>query len=251
MKIIGKQTLHIVQICLYVLGIVYISGLLFGTDADAKKRRRASAGAFQISEVTTSPSPYEVGNGELTFSAIVKVPKNLNGLAVLEVSALITSPTQRSMRFLTQRVPLGSKPPAQRGPRISTVLVWDGKDQSNTFVVPGTYQYEVRAKLMAEKGAGIEARRVSRRSRGAVEVIKYHAPPSPPPLKNPQSIPDLEVDDSSASVEGDAQEEAAETVDDEVEMLIDESTSHPLPEPGDPGIEIIEEEEVLAIPQED
>ncbi|GJL52001.1 MAG: hypothetical protein NPIRA01_32280 [Nitrospirales bacterium] len=238
---------RIVQISLYVFGIVYVAGLLFGTDADAKKRRRVSAGAFQISQVTTSPTPFEVGNGELTFSTIVKVPTNLNGLAVLEVSALITSPTQRSMRFLTQRLPLGSKAPAQRGPHISAALVWDGTDQSHTLVDPGTYQYEVRAKLMAEKGAGIEVRMVSRTSRGAVKVIKYHAPP--PPVENLQLNPEIGPDDSSAEDEN-SEEESAETVVDEVEMLTDESTSHPLPEPGDSEVEIIEEEEMLVIPQE-
>jgi len=247
LNMIGNHRQRIVRISLYVLGIICVTGLLFGAEADAKKRRRASSGAFQVSQVKTSPTPYEVGNGALTFSAIVNVPRNLNGLYVLEVSALITSPTQRSMRFLTQRIRLGSKAPVQRGPEISTVLVWDGKDQSHALVDPGTYRYEVRAKLLAEKGAGIEVRMVSRRSRGAIEVIKYHAPP--PPLEDLQANPEIDADDSTASEE-DSQEQATESAVDEVEMLLDESTSHPLPEPGDPEVEIIEEEEMLVVPQE-
>ncbi|WP_447969968.1 hypothetical protein [Nitrospira sp. M1] len=246
---VENQRRRIVQISLYVFGIVYVVGLLFGTIAEAKKRR-ATSGGFHIAQVTTSPSPYEAGNGELTFSAIVNVPRNLRGLSILEVSTLITSPTQRSMRFLTQRVPLGSKAPAQKGPKISTKFVWDGKDQSHALVEPGTYRYEVRAKLMGEKGARIETRMVSRRSRGSVEVIKYHAPPPPVVLEDRQNPSEIGPDDSSVSEEDSSQEEAGEAVVDEIEMLQDESTSHPLPEPGEPGVEIIEEEDLLVIPQE-
>lgn len=247
---ITNQRQRIVRISLSVFSIVFVVASLCGTLAEAKKRRSTASGTFKISQVTTSPTPFEVGNGSLTISTIVKIPRNLQGLYILEISALVTSPTQRSMRFLTQRVPVGSKAAAQLGPKISVVLVWDGKDQSHTLVDPGVYRYEVRAKLMAEKGAGIATRMVSRRSRGAVEVIKYHAPQPPVILEDLQNNSEISSDDSSASDDESSQEEAVEPVVDEVEMLPDESTSHPPLEPGEPGVEIIEEEEMLVIPQE-
>ena len=237
------------RIILSVLGVLCFVSFVVEPTVEAKKRRSRSS-ALQIVQVTTSPSPFEVGNGDLTFSAVVKVPRDLRGVDILEVTALITSPTQRSMRFLSQRLPIGSKSIGQRGSRISTVLVWDGKDQAQTLVKPGTYQYEFRAKLMAENGASIRTRMVSRRSRGTVEVTKYHLPE---PLLTPESLPEPSVTPSIDGVEENEEdtvlEGAVSPAEDEIEMLPDESTGHPLPE-ADEKNGGLSEEGVVEIPQE-
>ena len=235
-----------------VFGTVCLLVFLLGSSVEAKKKRRSgSSSSFKILQVTPSPLPFEAGNGELTFSTLVRLPRNLKGIDILEISTLITSPTQRSMRFLTQRVLLGEKTSKRSGSKISTELNWDGRDQTSTFVKPGMYRYEVRAKLMAEKGTDIRTRIVSRRSRGTVEVTKYDAP-EPPPVTIEELGPTLDPELGSPSPGGDdtVPSIAVEPAADEVEMLLDESTSHPLPEPGDEGEGVTEEGEVLEIPQE-
>ncbi len=247
---VGKHRHRISRISLVVLGVWCCMGLMIESIAEAKKRRARSSSGLQIFQVTTSPTPFEIGNGKLTFSTIVKVPKNLNGFDILEVTALITSPTQRSMKFLSKRVPLDSNTLAQRGPHLSTVLIWDGKNQSQMFVEPGTYQYEVRAKLMAEKSAGILTRMVSRRSRGTLEVITYNIPEPPLAVEKlqPTSEPSVEAPQSSRGET--VPEESVEAAADEVEMLPDESTSHPVPELDTDEAITSEEEKTLPIPQE-
>ncbi|MDR4500945.1 MAG: hypothetical protein MRJ96_05790 [Nitrospirales bacterium] len=231
-----------------VLVLWCCAGLVVESEAQEKKRRAGSSGGLQISQVTTSPEPLEVGNGALTFSTVVQVPTNLSGLDVLEVSALITSPTQRSLRFLSRRITINAQTPNRVGRRISTDLVWDGKDQSRMFVAPGTYHYEVRAKLMAEKDVGILTRMVSRRFRGMVEVIKYQVPDPPKTVESPQELPREVMDEILIEEEEIVADEPVETAADEVEMLLDESTSHPLPEQGEGGEQTSEDSEPIEIP---
>ena len=184
-----------------VLCVLCCVGLLLSPIAEAKKRRAISASSFKILQVTPSPVPFEIGNGELTLSTLVKVPKNLKGMDVLEVTVLITSVTQRSMRFLSQRVPLKSKRSGRTGARIPVEFVWNGKDHAQTLVEPGVFRYEVRAKLMAEKRAGILTRMVSRRLRGTVEVIASTVPEPPPVVEElPQTL------DSDPQPSGDIEE---------------------------------------------
>lgn len=114
------------------------------------------------------------------------------------------------------------------------------------------YRYEVRAKLMVEKGADIRTRMVSRRSRGMVEVRKYDIPEPPPSdIDTLQQSPESDVDNALIGEEETAPIIAVEPAADEVEMLLDESTSHPLPEPGEESEGSTEEGEVLEVPQED
>ena len=102
------------------------------------------------------------------------------------------------------------------------------------FVEPGTYQYEFRAKLMAEKGASVRTRMVSRRSRGTVEVTKYTVPE--PPVST-EDLPQPEVEPSADGIEESEEDStpqgALSPAADEGEMLPDESTGHPLPESED------------------
>src|SRR5437773_7967733 len=62
---------------------------------------------LKILDVKVSPNPYTISSGSLQFSALVQLPKELNGATLLEISSLITSPSRNSFRFLTTRKPLG------------------------------------------------------------------------------------------------------------------------------------------------
>ena len=113
----------------------------------------------------------------------------LNGIKLLEITALISSPTQRSMRFLTQRIPLDRGSHSQSNSQVHTTLLWNGKNQAQEFVSPGTYRYEVRAKLMAEQGNRLQARVVTRRSRGTIEVTALRVNEPPPESQEIKQIP--------------------------------------------------------------
>ena len=217
--------------------------------AEGKRRRSTAHPTLKILEVVPSPLSFEVGKEELTFSVVVALPRQLNGIKLLEITALISSPTQRSMRFLTQRIPLGMDSNSRSNSQVHTTLLWNGKNQAQEFVSPGTYRYEVRAKLMAEKGNRLQARVVTRRSRGTIEVTALRVNEQPAEPQEIHQIPDSPSEEERiAEQEEELLEAADETPDDEVEMLPDESTAHPLPEQGEP--EASTEEEALIIPQE-
>ena len=74
--------------------------------ADARKKRKRFISPVKVEEVTTSPDPFIIGQSPMTLSMMVKVPLSGMDDKVLEVSALITSPTRRSMSFVSQRLPL-------------------------------------------------------------------------------------------------------------------------------------------------
>ena len=61
---------------------------------------------LKILDLKVSPNPYTISSGSLQFSALVQLPKELNGATLLEVSSFITSPSKNSLRFLTTRTPL-------------------------------------------------------------------------------------------------------------------------------------------------
>ena len=58
---------------------------------------------LKILNLNVSPNPYTVSSGSLQFSALVQLPKELDGATLLEVSSFITSPSKNSLRFLTTR----------------------------------------------------------------------------------------------------------------------------------------------------
>ncbi len=154
-----------------VLGTWFILCTLVAPFAEGKRRGSGRSLPLKIVELTTSPSPFEVGNSELSLSIVVELPRKLNGANLLEFSALISSPSRNQMRFLTQRLPLSIQPNPQENSHVHTVLFWDGKDQAQNFVSSGLYRYEVRAKLMTEEGTGPRTKIESKRSHGTVEVI--------------------------------------------------------------------------------
>lgn len=169
------RAFHWLSVVLVGIGVI----LNFGGVSTIKGESRGSARDFtlKIVELTSSPSPFELGKSELKLSVVVELPRKLNGANLLELTALISSPTQSSMRFLFQRLPLTLQPKPQENPHVHTALFWDGKDQNKNLVSPGTYRYEVRAKLMLEGGDGPRTKIVSERSHGTVEVINSQADP--------------------------------------------------------------------------
>jgi hypothetical protein len=127
---------------------------------------------LKILELKVMPNPYTVGAGTLEFSAVVQLPKELNGATILEVSSFVTSPSKTSLRFLTTRKPIephtttdGADPP-----RVSLVLTWDGFDHKKQPAAAGTYAFEVRAKLLVDGEKGPRTMMVSWPKRGTLEV---------------------------------------------------------------------------------
>jgi len=128
---------------------------------------------LKILDVRVSPNPYTISSGSLQFSALVRLPKELNGATLLEVSSFITSPSKNSLRFLTTRTALEPRTASTDGaapPQISVHLTWDGLDQKKIPSGPGLYQFEVRAKLLANDEKGPRTQMVAWPKRGTIEV---------------------------------------------------------------------------------
>jgi hypothetical protein len=158
-------------------------GLLLEDQAEAKRRQvQRPEPDLKILSISPSPAAYSAQTGPLDFLIEVELPRDLDGAILLEVSSLISSPSKRSMRFLSTRQPVRTQnhppPPfdqaanAQPGakPRMAVTLTWDGTDQSRQLVDRGKYAYEVRAKLLAVGEKGPRTQMVSWPTRGVVEV---------------------------------------------------------------------------------
>lgn len=143
-------------------------------DARSKsKRAPRPEPELKILELTVSPNPYTVSAGTMQFSALVQLPKELNGATILEVSSLVSSPSKTSIRFLSTRTPLNQPPPAEDGtsrPTVSIVLSWDGMDHNKIPAEAGSYRYELRAKLLSNGEKGPRTQMVSWPKRGTLEV---------------------------------------------------------------------------------
>lgn len=145
-------------------------------DASAKRKKRRAPRPepeLKILEVKVSPNPYTVSDGPAEFSALVQLPKELNGASLLEVSSLVSSPSKTSIRFLSVRQPVESQPSSEEPParpRVSVVLSWDGMDHNKTAAEAGVYHYELRAKLLAAGDKGPRTQMVSWPKRGTIEV---------------------------------------------------------------------------------
>ena len=128
---------------------------------------------LKILNLTVSPNPYAISSGSLQFSAVVKLPKELDGATLLEVSSFITSPSKNSLRFLTTRTTLEPHAASTDGtapPHVSVLLTWDGLDQKKIQAGTGLYQFEVRAKLLANGEKGPRTQMVAWPKRGTIEV---------------------------------------------------------------------------------
>nr|MBI3611626.1 hypothetical protein [Nitrospirota bacterium] len=131
---------------------------------------------LRILSIAPSPISYSLQSGPLNMAIEIELPKDLDGATILEVSSLISSPSKRSMRFLSNRQPVGAtaqsnpNPLSESKPQLTVTLTWDGTDQNQKVVEPGTYSYEVRAKLLAVGEKGPRTQMVSWPKRGTVEV---------------------------------------------------------------------------------
>ena len=128
---------------------------------------------LKVLELKISPNPYTVSSGSLEFSTLVQLPRELEGATILEVSSLVTSPSKRSIRFLSLRKPLESPAitPINTDRRtIPVVLTWDGMDQTKAPAEAGIYQFELRAKLLSNGEKGPRTLMLSWPKRGTLEV---------------------------------------------------------------------------------
>ena len=128
---------------------------------------------LKILDLKVSPNPYTISSGPLEFSTLVQLPKELDGASLLEVSSFITSPSKNSLRFLTRRTTLEPHQAATDNappPQVAVLLTWDGLDQKKVQAGAGLYQFEVRAKLLANGEKGPRTQMVSWPKRGTVEV---------------------------------------------------------------------------------
>jgi hypothetical protein len=151
--------------CARVIAIVCLVCLIMvPAQALAAKRKRGPVipPELKIVSVMIAPPSYVPGQGTLDFTIEIELPKETDRHLLLEVSTLISSPSMRSMRFLSSRQSIdkiedgvSAAPAADSKPRIEVVLTWDGMDQSKELVRSGIYDYEIRAKLLAvgENGA--------------------------------------------------------------------------------------------------
>lgn len=140
------------------------------TEARGKQRSSIPPPPLKIVDISTAPVPYAPGGEPLAMTVEVELPGNIDEDDLLEVTSLISFPSKRSIRFLTQRQTVGERSGARGQHRVNATLLWDGTDQSNEIVDPGTYEYEVRAKLFSNNADGPRTKMVSLRARGKLEV---------------------------------------------------------------------------------
>ncbi len=141
---------------------------------DAKRKRRTPSSPLKIVDITTSPVPFAPGSEPMVITVTVGLPEKLDQFDLLEVSSLISVPTRRSIRFLVKRQVLDTVIIKDGKPRMTTTLLWDGKDQTRKHVPQGTYSYEARAKLMAHEEGFTKVKIVSPFARGTLDVSSPH-----------------------------------------------------------------------------
>ena len=137
---------------------------------DAKRKKPTPKPPLKIVGITTSPVPFAPGREPMAITVTVELPEKLDQFDLLEVSSLISVPTRRSIRFLVRRQLLNAVVIENGKSRMTTTLLWDGKDQTRKHVSQGTYSYEARAKLMAHEEGFAKAKIVSPFARGTLDV---------------------------------------------------------------------------------
>jgi hypothetical protein len=157
-----------------------LAGLLFPSHGDAKRRAQdIRPPALSIQSVSLSSDPFTLGATPLDIAIDIELPKDVDLTMLLEVSSLITSPSKRSLRFLTSRQEVRqmlqpsltpSAASADEKLRTTVRLSWDGTDQTHKPVSQGRYDYEVRAKLLEVNEKGPRTFMVSWPKRGHLEV---------------------------------------------------------------------------------
>ncbi|MFO0774782.1 MAG: hypothetical protein U0172_08970 [Nitrospiraceae bacterium] len=177
-----------------LLGDVFASLFGLGDSATAIAATKRKSGPrkdpdLKIVDVVVKPLPYSPQQGPLEFVLTLDLPPTVDPASLLEVTALISSPSRSSLRFLSYRNPVGpllsAIPPAQRtlpvqpasaasekppSPRVRITLTWDGKDHTKQDVPSGPYQYELRAKVIAGGDSTPRALTVAWPKRGTLTV---------------------------------------------------------------------------------
>jgi hypothetical protein len=161
--------MHRVCAWLAASGLMFLVGAIFTEPSAATKRPPAVEPDLRIVQVTVSPDAYVPGSGALSLAVEVDLPTYLDNQLMLEVSSLISSPSKRSMRFLSQRQTL-TVPTPNTDAHVTITLAWDGKDQHEQVVESGRYAYEVRAKLLSVGEKGPRTFMHSWPKRGTIEI---------------------------------------------------------------------------------
>ena len=168
---LNRSHMFLKRCIIFIMMLAFASPIMLVGDADAKrKKRRYRPPPLKILDISTSPMPFAPGNGPLTITVDVGLPKNLSNVDLLEVSSMISFPTKRSIRFLYNRLPIEEIEASGNARKVSTKFLWDGKDHTDKLVSAGTYKYEIRAKLMSKKDGPARVKIASLRARGELEV---------------------------------------------------------------------------------
>jgi hypothetical protein len=164
-----------------IIALVLAVLLGCGPDGFAKTKHKSAPRPepeLKILELRASPIPYRPQEGAFHFSARVQLPKEVDETLMLEVSALLTSPSMTSLRFLSDRQPIHAHTPAATtggtpdAPQkhVQIELTWDGLDHNRQPAPPGPYEYEVRAKLLSNGDKGQRTQMLSWPKRGTFAV---------------------------------------------------------------------------------
>ena len=159
--------------CTMAFSMLFMLGLSTASAKSKPAKAPRPEPELKILELKISPHPYTVSTGSLEFSAVVQLPRELDGATILEVSSLVTSPSKTSIRFLSLRKPLEfpeATPISTEPPKLSVVLTWDGMDHTKSPAEAGTYHFELRAKLLSNGDKGPRTLMVSWPKRGSLEV---------------------------------------------------------------------------------
>ncbi len=163
--------MQLIPSSLTFIGLIALLAFVLAPPAlDAKRKKPTPKPPLKIVDITTAPVPFAPGREPMTITVTVELPEKLDQFDLLEVSSLISVPTRRSIRFLVKRQLLNAVVNEDGKSRMTTTLLWDGKDQTRQHVPQGTYSYEARAKLMAHEEGFAKAKIVSPFARGTLDV---------------------------------------------------------------------------------
>ncbi|MCW5797859.1 MAG: hypothetical protein KIT40_05120 [Nitrospira sp.] len=132
---------------------------------------------LKILSLQAAPMPYRPQEGPFHFIATVQLPKEVDEHLMLEVSALVTSSSMTSLRFLSIRQPVNEHvqtTPSANGDtpqkHVQVDLEWDGLDHNKQQIPIGSYEYEVRVKLLSNGEKGQRTQMLSWPKRGKIVV---------------------------------------------------------------------------------
>ena len=178
---ITRRVSHTVLVSLLLVATSLIMPGGQPPDAIAKTKGKSSVPRpepdLKILSLHTAPIPYNPQEGAFHFVATVQLPKEVDEQLMLEVSALVTSSSMTSLRFLSIRQPVNEHvqtTPSANGEtqqrHVHVDLTWDGLDHNKQQVPVGSYEYEVRVKLLSNGEKGQRTQMLSWPKRGKILV---------------------------------------------------------------------------------